>query len=112
MHEFGLRTMLPQLIAYLRLGAERVHHPISTLFGQPAADRLQPGMPVVIVEGDAGLHLAFWRAGESHRVGKRHARPLASPAPTVDLPEPDTPITTRMVIASLSFSRSTRPYAG
>src|SRR3984957_287728 len=78
MHEFGLRTMPPQLIAILTLERRAAHYPtLSTVFGQPVADRLQPGIPVVIVEGDGGLHLRdVGGRVKVVGVGERHAQPL------------------------------------
>ena len=71
-------------------------HPAAVVvLGQPAADRRQPGGPVVVVQRVAGGHLVDVGLRVEHvGVPVVHAQASASASPTVVFPEPETPMTT------------------
>ena len=85
------------MVAVFALECRTAHHAtVVAARGQPFADRLQPWVPVVVVQRlRRRSSWRCWPAGGSHR-RRRTARAVrcASAAPTVDLPDPDTPMTT------------------
>ena len=81
---------------YLRLRAEqRDDAALGVLVGQPGADRLEPGVAVVVVEASPADILAMLAAGWRSSASANGTRSrCARAAPTTDLPEPETPMTT------------------
>ena len=66
-----------------------------TMAGQPLPDVVQPGIAIVVAERLTGAILAMLDGGCRLSASTNGTRKrCASAEPTVDLPEPETPITT------------------
>ncbi len=77
MQKRDIGAVAPQLVAVLAFERRAAHHPAVVVRGEPLADRLQPRIAVVVVEGVAGGHLGDVGGGmEVVGVGERHPHPL------------------------------------
>src|ERR1700739_1696360 len=99
MQELDPRTVRAQSIAVCALERRTAHHTAVLVILQPLPHRFQPGIAVGIGQRRARRHL---RDVGCRVKGTRRRR--ANAAPTVDLPDPETPMTTMGTLEGQAFS--------